>query len=34
MKRVVATRGGAKVYYVSVVNGAVKERVMEPEMIA
>lgn len=33
VKRVVATRAGAKVYYVSVVNGTVAERVMEPEMI-
>jgi len=33
VKRVVATRAGAKVYYVSVVNGRVVERVMEPEMI-
>ena len=32
-KRVVATRAGAKVYYVSMVNGAINERVMEPEMI-
>jgi dipeptidase E len=34
VKRVVATRPGAKVYYVSVVNGKVEERVMEPELIA
>lgn len=34
VKRVVATRAGARVYYVSVVNGAVQERVMEPERIA
>jgi peptidase E len=34
VKRVVATRAGAKVYYVSVVNGKVNERVMEPEMIS
>jgi peptidase E len=33
VRRVVATRQGAKVYYVSVVNGKVTERVMEPEMI-
>ena len=33
VKRVVATRAGAKVYYVSLVNGRVAERVMEPEMI-
>ena len=34
VKRVVATRQGAKVYYVSLVNGAVVEKVLEPEMIA
>jgi peptidase E len=34
VKRVVATRPGAKVYYVSVVNGSVQERVMEPESIS
>ena len=34
VKRVVASRAGAKVYYVSVVNGKVAERVLEPEMIA
>jgi dipeptidase E len=34
VKRVVATRVGAKVYYVSVVDGAVVERVMEPEYIS
>jgi dipeptidase E len=33
VKRVVATRSGAKVYYVSVVDGKVAENVMEPEMI-
>jgi dipeptidase E len=33
VKRVVSTRSGAKVYYVSVVNGSVQERVLEPEMI-
>jgi peptidase E len=33
VKRVVATRAGAKVYQVSVVGGKVVERVMEPEMI-
>jgi len=33
VKRVVASRSGAKVYYVSVVNGRVNERVLEPEMI-
>jgi dipeptidase E len=34
VKRVVSTRPAAKVYYVSVVNGAVQERVMQPENIA
>ena len=34
VKRVVSTRPGAKVYYVSVVGGKVTERVMEPESIA
>jgi peptidase E len=34
VRRVVATRQGAKAYYVSVVNGAVVEKVLEPEMIA
>lgn len=34
VKRVVATRAGAKCYYVSVVNGTVTERVLEPEMIS
>jgi dipeptidase E len=34
VKRVVSTRAEAKVYYVSVVNGKVNERVMEPERIA
>lgn len=34
VKRVVSTRADAKVYYVSVVNGKVVERVMEPERIA
>jgi peptidase E len=34
VKRVVATRAGAKVYYVSMVSGNVVERVMEPELIA
>ena len=33
VKRVVASRRGAKVYYVSVVNGKVNERVIEPELI-
>jgi dipeptidase E len=34
VKRVVSTRAEAKVYYVSVVNGKVSERVMEPERIS
>lgn len=33
VKRVVSTRVGAKVYYVSIVNGAINERVLEPEAI-
>jgi peptidase E len=33
VKRVVSTRADAKVYYVSVVNGKVSERLMEPERI-
>lgn len=33
VKRVVSGRAGAKVYYVSVINGTINERVMEPEMI-
>ncbi|MBL0939017.1 MAG: peptidase E [Gemmatimonadaceae bacterium] len=33
VKRVVHTRAEAKCYYVSVVNGKVEERVMQPEMI-
>lgn len=33
LKRVVATRDGAKCYYVSVVNGQVVEQVLEPERI-
>lgn len=33
VKRVVSARDGAKVYYVSVVNGQVVEKVMEPERI-
>ena len=32
--RVVATRAGARCYYVSLVNGQIAERVLEPEMIA
>ena len=34
VKRVVATRPGAKVYYVSVVNGSVQEKAIEPESIS
>jgi peptidase E len=34
VKRVVSNRAGAKCYYVSVVDGKVHERVMEPESIA
>jgi len=34
VKRVVSTRAEAKVYYVSVVNGKVVEKVMEPERIS
>jgi peptidase E len=34
VRRVVATRAGAKVYVVSVVNGKVTERVLEPEIIS
>ena len=34
VKRVVSTRADAKVYYVSVVNGKVVEKVLEPERIA
>ena len=33
VKRVVATRQGARVYYVSMVDGKINERVMEPELI-
>lgn len=33
VKRVVATRPGAMCYHVSLVNGEVVERVLEPEMI-
>jgi peptidase E len=33
VKRVVSGRAGAKVYYVSMVNGTINERVMEPELI-
>ena len=34
VKRVVASRAGAKVYYVSVVGGKVVEKPMEPELIS
>lgn len=34
VRRVVATRPGAKCYYVSVIDGRVVERVLEPEIIA
>jgi dipeptidase E len=34
VKRVVATRADAKVYYVSMVNGKIHERVFEPERIS
>ena len=34
VRRVVATRAGAKVYYVSVVGGKVVEKVLEPELIS
>lgn len=34
VKRVVSTRAAAKVYYVSVVDGKIVERVLEPERIA
>lgn len=33
VRRVVATRAGAKVYYVSVVGGRINERVLEPDLI-
>jgi hypothetical protein len=33
VKRVVSARVGAKCYYVSVVDGKVNERVLEPEAI-
>jgi peptidase E len=32
-RRIVASRAGAKVYYVSVVGGRIDERVLEPELI-
>jgi dipeptidase E len=34
VKRIVATRTEAKVYYVSVVNGKVVEKVLQPELIS
>ncbi len=34
VRRVVSTRAGAKVYYVSVQSGKVTERVLEPEIIS
>jgi peptidase E len=34
VKRVVATRAEARVYYVSVVNGKVVEKVLQPELIS
>jgi hypothetical protein len=34
VKRVVATRAGAKCYYVSKVGNSVVEKVLEPESIA
>ncbi|MDB4893258.1 MAG: peptidase [Gemmatimonadetes bacterium] len=34
VKRVVSARAGSKCYYVSVVNGAINERVLEPERIS
>ena len=34
VKRVVATRAEAKVYYVSIVNGKVVEKLMQPEIIS
>jgi hypothetical protein len=34
VKRVVATRVGAKVYYVNLVGGKVVEQAREPELIA
>ena len=34
VKRVVATNATSKVYYVSVVNGKINERLMEPEIIS
>ena len=34
VKRVISIKDGAKCYYVSVVDGEVQERVLEPELIA
>jgi hypothetical protein len=34
VKRVVSSKPGSKVYYVSLVNGQVVEKPLEPEMIA
>ena len=34
VKRVVATRAEAKVYHVSLVNGKIVEKLMEPERIS
>lgn len=34
VKRVVSTRAGAKVYHVSMMNGAINERTIEPDMIS
>ena len=34
VKRVVATRADAKVYYVSLVSGKIVEKLMEPERIS
>ena len=34
LKRVLSERDGAKVYFVSVVDGKVVERVLEPERIS
>jgi hypothetical protein len=33
VRRVVSSRAGAKVYYVSVAGGRIEEKVLEPEMI-
>jgi hypothetical protein len=34
VKRVVTSRAGSKAYYVSLVNGQVVEKVLEPELIS